>query len=174
MTKECAIFAGGCFWCMVEPFEEKKGVLTVTSGYTGGDFNSPTYEQVCQHITGHTEAVEIIFDNEEISYEELLELYWQSTDPTDALGQFVDRGDNYRPVIFYQSENQHLIAENSKVNLEKSGIFERPIVTSIEKATKFWPAEEKHQAFYKKHPKEYSEEIAERRRFLMEHWHDVL
>src|SRR5215469_4787555 len=93
MATERAIFAGGCFWCMVEPFEARAGILTVTSGYTGGDWPNPRYEQVKQHITGHTEAIEIIFDNAVISYAELVELYWQTTDPTDAFGQFADRGD---------------------------------------------------------------------------------
>jgi peptide-methionine (S)-S-oxide reductase len=171
MATEKAIFAGGCFWCMVEPFEERDGILTVTSGYTGGDFSHPTYEQVKAHITGHTEAVEIIFDNEKISYSDLVELYWQTTDPTDAFGQFADRGDNYRPVIFYMSEEQREIAEKSKAQLQASGRFgDAQIITSIEAAKTFWLAEPYHQGFYKKHPEDYTEEIAERRQFILEHW----
>ena len=103
MATERAIFAGGCFWCMVQPFEEREGILSVTSGYTGGNVENPTYEQVKMHLTGHTEAVEIIFDNSKINYQTLVELYWTLTDPTDAFGQFEDRGDNYRPVIFVEN-----------------------------------------------------------------------
>ncbi|MGH2119135.1 peptide-methionine (S)-S-oxide reductase MsrA, partial [Aerococcus sp. L_32] len=106
MSKETAVFAGGCFWCMVQPFEEMDGIEKVTSGYTGGHKENPTYEEVCSGTTGHTEAVEIEFDNEKISYSELLDIYWQQTDPTDAMGQFVDRGDSYRPEIFVNSEEQ--------------------------------------------------------------------
>ena len=100
MTKK-AVFAGGCFWCMVKPFEEQPGIISVTSGYTGGHVPNPTYEQVTTGTTGHTEAVEIEYDPEVISYDQLVEIYWQQTDPTDALGQFADRGDSYRPVIYY-------------------------------------------------------------------------
>ncbi|PCR99776.1 peptide-methionine (S)-S-oxide reductase MsrA [Lactococcus fujiensis] len=170
MATEKAIFAGGCFWCMVQPFEERDGILTVTSGYTGGDFEFPTYEQVKQHVTGHTEAVEIIFDNEKVNYSDLVELYWQTTDPTDAFGQFEDRGDNYRPVIFYTNEQQRILAEQSKATLQASGRFDEDIVTKIEPAKTFWPAEAYHQGFYRTHPKEYKEEIQDRRAFILEHW----
>lgn len=173
MSKERAIFAGGCFWCMVEPFEERAGILSVTSGYTGGDYENPTYEKVKMHITGHTEAVEIFFENDTVSYEELIELYWQTTDPTDAFGQFADRGDNYRPVIFYTSDKQRDIAEESKKVLQDSGRFDSQIVTSIEPATKFWPAESFHQGFYKKHPEDYRKEISERRQFILKHWSET-
>ncbi|MFC4651831.1 peptide-methionine (S)-S-oxide reductase MsrA [Lactococcus nasutitermitis] len=173
MATEKAIFAGGCFWCMVQPFEEQKGILTVTSGYTGGDFAHPTYEQVKQHITGHTEAVEIIFDNTLVSYQDLVQLYWQTTDPTDAFGQFEDRGDNYRPVIFYTSEEQKKIAQASKIALQESEKFEKPIVTSIEPAKEFWVAESYHQGFYRKHPEDYKEEIQGRRDFILSHWNDT-
>ncbi|MDN5830595.1 MAG: peptide-methionine (S)-S-oxide reductase MsrA, partial [Tetragenococcus halophilus] len=108
--KQRAIFAGGCFWCMVHPFDEQPGIYSVVSGYTGGHVENPTYEQVVTKTTGHTEAVEIIFDPEIISYKDLVELYWQQTDPTDAFGQFQDRGDNYRPVIYYLNEEQKEIA----------------------------------------------------------------
>lgn len=149
---ERAIFAGGCFWCMVQPFEEQDGILSVRSGYTGGHTENPTYEDVCGGRTGHTEAVEIIFDETKISYADLVELYWAQTDPTDAFGQFEDRGDNYRPVIFYEDDRQKAIAEQSKARLEASGRFDRPIVTRIEPAQPFYEAEEYHQAFYRKNP----------------------
>ncbi|MGT2929141.1 peptide-methionine (S)-S-oxide reductase MsrA [Streptococcus dentasini] len=167
---ERAIFAGGCFWCMVQPFEEQEGILSVRSGYTGGYVENPTYEEVCSHTTGHTEAVEIIFDENQVSYEELVELYWAQTDPTDAFGQFEDRGDNYRPVIFYTTDEQKAIAEKSKANLAASGRFEAPIVTSIEPAQTFYLAEDYHQEFYKKNPERYAQSSRLRHRFLEEHW----
>ena len=108
--KDTAIFAGGCFWCMVKPFDSQPGILKVVSGFTGGHVPNPTYQQVTTGTTGHTEAVEITFDPEVISYEELVAIYWQQTDPTDAFGQFADRGDSYRPVIFYNSEEQKAVA----------------------------------------------------------------
>ena len=168
--KERAIFAGGCFWCMVKPFEEHDGVLSILSGYTGGTTVNPTYEDVISHDTGHTEAVEIIFDNEKIDYNDLLDIYWQQTDPTDAFGQFQDRGDNYRPVIFYENDRQKKLAEKSKENLEKSGRFTDPIVTSIEEAKPFYPAEDYHQAFYKKNPLRYALSSQLRHDFLEENW----
>ncbi|MBM7635802.1 peptide-methionine (S)-S-oxide reductase [Streptococcus saliviloxodontae] len=134
---ERAIFAGGCFWCMVQPFEERDGVLSVLSGYTAGHVPNPTYEEVCQKTTGHTEAVEIIFDPEKITYQDLVTIYWAQTDPTDAFGQFEDRGDNYRPIIFYANDVQKDIAEQSKASLEASGRFTKPIVTRIEPAQPF-------------------------------------
>lgn len=136
--QERAIFGGGCFWCMVEPFETKPGIISVLSGYTG-----------------HVEGVEIIFDTRIVSYEELVELYWQLTDPTDALGQFQDRGTQYRPIIFVQNTKQKKIAETSKQQLIESGKYKRPIVTEIQQASIFWPAENYHQQFYKKQPKRY-------------------
>lgn len=147
---DTAIFAGGCFWCMVEPFDTLDGVEKVVSGYTGGHVANPTYEEVCTGKTGHTEAVEITYDPSKISYEELLNYYWQVTDPTDAMGQFQDRGDNYRPVIFYNSEAQKEAAEKSKQELAESSRFDKPIVTKIEEAKPFYPAEDYHQGFYKK------------------------
>ncbi|WEV45890.1 peptide-methionine (S)-S-oxide reductase MsrA [Streptococcaceae bacterium ESL0687] len=170
---ERAIFAGGCFWCMVEPFEEQDGVISVLSGYTGGHTVNPTYEDILTHKTGHTEAVEIIFDNEKISYENLVELYWQQTDPTDAFGQFQDRGDNYRPVIFYEDDRQKEIAEASKKRLQDSGRFTKPIVTSIEKAQTFYPAEDYHQAFYKTNPGRYALSSGLRHKFIEDNWKDA-
>lgn len=168
--KERAIFAGGCFWCMVQPFEEQNGIISVLSGYTGGTTANPTYEDVLTHKTGHTEAVEIIFDNDVIDYKDLVELYWQQTDPTDAFGQFQDRGDNYRPVIFYEDERQKEIAEESKKELQESGRFDKPIVTTIEPAQTFYPAEEYHQAFYKKDPLRYALSSGLRHDFLEKKW----
>ena len=166
-----ATVAGGCFWCMVEPFDTVDGVEKVVSGYTGGHVANPTYEQVCSGTTGHTEAVEITFDPAKISYDQLLNYYWQVTDPTDAMGQFQDRGDNYRPVIFYNSPAQKEAAEKSKQRLQASGKFDKPIVTKIEPAKPFYPAEEYHQDFYKKDPLRYAmEEAGGRAKFIKEHW----
>ncbi|WP_461197996.1 peptide-methionine (S)-S-oxide reductase MsrA [Enterococcus sp. N249-2] len=154
--KDTAIFAGGCFWCMVKPFDSLPGIEKVVSGFTGGHVPNPSYQGVTTGTTGHTEAVEITFDPALISYDELVSIYWQQTDPTDAFGQFADRGDSYRPVIFYNSEEQKDIAERSKANLQASGRFEGPIVTSIEPAEPFYPAEEYHQDFYKKNAAHYN------------------
>ncbi len=159
---EKALFAGGCFWCMVEPFDTQPGIESVVSGYAGGHVKNPTYEQVKSQTTGHTEVVEITFNPEKMSFEKLVEIYWQVTDPTDASGQFMDRGDSYRPVIYYYSENQKRIAEFSKKNLEDSGRYKEPIVVTIEKAPTFWPAEEEHQDFYKKNKERYQQEKTER------------
>lgn len=153
--QERAIFAGGCFWCMVEPFETRSGIVSVLSGYTGGSVEHPTYDQVISGSTGHVEAVEIIFDTRIISYRELVELYWGISDPTDAFGQFQDRGNQYRPIIFVQNAQQRQIAEQSKESLKDSGKYKEPIVTEIQAATKFWPAENYHQEFYNKQPKRY-------------------
>lgn len=161
-----AIFAGGCFWCMVEPFETKPGIIAVLSGYTGGHVDSPTYEQVLGGYTGHVEAVEIIFDTRIWSYEALVELYWQLTDPTDGDGQMADRGSNYRPVIFFMNEEQREIAEREKKELAESGKYKRPIVTAIEPATTFWLAENFHQQFYRKNPKRYKKMKRTRQQLL--------
>ena len=172
MATETAIFAGGCFWCMVHPFDQQPGSIKVVSGYTGGHVANPTYEQVCSHTTGHTEAVEITFDPAVISYAELVEIYWRQTDPTDAMGQFQDRGDSYRPVIFVNSDQQRVIAEASKEKLIASGRFNEPIVTQIEAAKPFYPAEEYHQDFYKKEP--WRAELGEvkRKAFIQAKWSD--
>ncbi|WP_086313047.1 peptide methionine sulfoxide reductase MsrA [Enterococcus sp. 7F3_DIV0205] len=167
---EKAIFAGGCFWCMIQPFDTQPGIHSVVSGYTGGHVANPTYEQVLSHTTGHTEAVEIEFDPLVMPYEKLVEIYWQQTDPTDALGQFEDRGDNYRPVIFYTNEEQKKIAEKSRRELQESGKFSEPIVTSIEPASIFYPAEEYHQDFYQKDPKRYEQAHLNRANFIEENW----
>nr|WP_088810976.1 peptide-methionine (S)-S-oxide reductase MsrA [Listeria goaensis] len=162
-----AIFAGGCFWCMVEPFETKPGIISVLSGYTGGHVPHPTYEQVSGGYTGHTEAVEIIFDTEIVSYLELVTLYFQLTDPTDELGQMADRGSNYRPAIFVINAEQREIAEHYKQHLIDSNLYKRPIVTAIEPASTFWPAENFHQQFYRKNPKRYRKIKRARKQFLL-------
>ncbi|SFH59830.1 peptide-methionine (S)-S-oxide reductase MsrA [Pisciglobus halotolerans] len=168
---ETAIFAGGCFWCMVSPFDQRPGIKKVISGYTGGITENPTYEQVKTQATGHTEAVEITFDSTIISYAELVEIYWQQTDPTDAMGQFQDRGSNYRPVIFVQNKEQRSVAEMSKRQLEQSGKFKQPIVTMIEAAEPFYPAEEEHQDFHRKNPERYQQEKEERAVYLSKESH---
>lgn len=152
---EKATFAGGCFWCMVKPFDELPGIETVISGYTGGTVAYPTYQEVCSGTTGHYEAVQITFDPAIFSYRELLELFWQQIDPTDAGGQFYDRGQSYQTAIFYQNEEQRKMAEASKEQLELSGRFSKPIATPILEAKEFYPAEDYHQYYYKKEPQRY-------------------
>ena len=170
--KDTAIFAGGCFWCMVKPSDSLPGILSVVSGFTGGHVPHPTYQEVTTGTTGHTEAVEITFDPEQITYEELVAIYWQQTDPTDAFGQFADRGDSYRPVIYYNSEEQRKIAEASKAALQASGRFTDPIVTTIEPAEPFYPAEDYHQDFYKKNTAHYNayREGSGRAGFIRQNW----
>lgn len=153
--QEIAILAGGCFWCMVKPFDQWDGVESVISGYTGGHLANPTYKDVCTGTTGHTEAVKITFDPSIISFEEILAIYWQVMDPTDADGQFADRGSSYRPEIFYTTPEQKDIAEASKTALDQSGRFDRPIVVPITTASEFYEAEDYHQDFYKKDPVHY-------------------
>ena len=146
-----AVFAGGCFWCMEPPFENTRGVLTVTAGYTGGRTEKPSYKEVCSGQTGHYEAVEVIYDPDQVSYEELLRVFWQQVDPTDPGGQFADRGSQYGTAIFYFDEEQRQLAEKSKKTLAQSGIFKKPVVTAILPAEPFYRAEEEHQDYYKKH-----------------------
>jgi len=158
---------------MVQPFETMNGIQKVVSGYTGGHVPNPTYEQVKAQETGHTEAVLIIYDERVFSYEELLEIYWQQTDPTDAMGQFMDRGDSYRPVIFYYDEDQKAKAEASKKQLQDSNNYDKPSVVTIEKAGAFYPAEEEHQQFYKKNPAVYAREKEQRRQWAESHSQEV-
>lgn len=169
---EKATFAGGCFWCMVKPFDSLPGIESVISGYTGGHTVNPTYREVCTGTTGHTEAVQITYDPELFPYKDLVEVYWQQTDPTDASGQFVDRGDSYRPVIFYHNEEQRQTAEASKKALQESGRFNKPIVVTIEPAVTFYPAEEYHQDFYKKDKSHYQNYRSHsgRDQFIRSHW----
>lgn len=152
---EVATFAGGCFWCMEPPFEKLTGVQKVISGYTGGHKKNPTYEDVSYGSTGHVEAVQIHFDPAKISYQDLLEVFWRNVDPTDGGGQFVDRGDSYVTGIFVHNEEQKKQARESKRKLENSKRYDRKIVTPIIQATKFYPAEDYHQDYYKKNPIRY-------------------
>ena len=154
-TFETATFAGGCFWCMEPPFEKLEGVKAAVSGYTGGAKPKPTYEEVSAGGTGHAEAVQVTFDPKKVSYEKLLDVFWRSMDPTDASGQFADRGNQYRPAIFYHSEAQKKAAEASRDALGKSGRFVKPIATEITRAGDFYGAEEYHQDYYKKNPVRY-------------------
>jgi peptide methionine sulfoxide reductase msrA/msrB len=149
-----ATFAGGCFWCTEADFEKTLGVRAV-SGYTGGTKENPTYQEVSSGSTGHVEAVQVFYDPSKVTYEELLDTFWRHIDPTDPGGQFVDRGSQYRSVIFYHDEEQKELAEKSKEALSKSGKFSKPIVTEILKFTRFYEAEEYHQDYYKKNPLRY-------------------
>lgn len=172
MSKELATFAGGCFWCMVKPFDQMDGIDEVISGYTGGHVENPTYEQVCSETTGHLEAVQITFDPSIFPYEKIVELYWTLIDPTDPGGQFYDRGESYTTAIFYHSEEQKQIAEQSKKRLEESGKFNKPIAVKILPAKPFYPAEDYHQHYYKKNPLHYERyQIGSgRAAFIQQHW----
>jgi peptide methionine sulfoxide reductase msrA/msrB len=150
-----ATFAGGCFWCVESDFEKVDGVIEAISGYTGGDVSNPNYKQVSAGGTGHAEAVQVRYDPEKISYKELLDVFWRHVDPTDADGQFVDRGSQYRPAIFYHDQEQKRMAEASKAELEKSGRFTKPIATEIVPLGEFYVAEEYHQDYYDKNPLRY-------------------
>jgi peptide-methionine (S)-S-oxide reductase len=150
-----AIFAGGCFWCEETAFEGLPGILSVTSGYTGGQKKNPTYEEVSSGGTGHAESVEVVFDPAKTSYEKLLEVFWHNVDPFQKDGQFCDHGTQYRSAIFYRDEAQRKAAEESKRRLEEESRFKGKIVTQIVAASTFYPAEEYHQDFYKKNPVRY-------------------
>ena len=167
-----AIFAGGCFWCMEATFEQVPGVLSVTSGYTGGHVPNPTYEEVCRGDTGHYEAVLVRYDPERVSYRALLDVFWKHIDPTDPGGQFHDRGPQYRTAIFYLDESQKQLAEESKRALSTSGLFDAPIVTQIIPAGEFYPAEAYHQDYYKKNPSRFESysDASGRDQFLKETW----
>ncbi|NJP39345.1 peptide-methionine (S)-S-oxide reductase MsrA [Alkalicoccus luteus] len=169
-----ATFAGGCFWCMVEPFETQPGIEKVVSGYSGGTTANPTYEEVCSETTGHLEAVEITYNPDVFSYERLLELFWQQIDPTDPGGQFHDRGESYTTAIFYHDDEQKQLAEESKRKLNESGMFSKPVVTSIRPAEPFYEAEAYHQQYYRKHPLHYKmyKKGSGRQDFQLKHWRD--
>ncbi len=169
---ERATFAGGCFWCMESVFEKVPGVVEVVSGYTGGEMENPTYEEVSSGKTGHFEAVTVTYDPRRVSYEELLTVFWQNIDPTDPGGQFVDRGPQYRTAIFYHDERQKLLAGESKRALEASGRFSHPIVTEIRPLSVFYPAEEYHQDYYKKCPVRYElyRSLSGRDQFKKKYW----
>ena len=160
MTKDnnrlrVATFAGGCFWCTESDFEKVPGVVKAVSGYTGGKKENPTYEEVSSGTTGHVEAVQVYFDPSRVTYNDLLNYFWKHIDPTDPGGQFVDRGSQYRSVIFYHNDEQKKLAEKSKEELGKSGKFDKPIATEIIRFAKFYEAEEYHQDYYKKNPYRY-------------------
>lgn len=167
-----AVFAGGCFWCTESDFEKVEGVIDVISGYTGGTMPNPTYEQVCTGSTGHLEAVKVIYDPSKITYEELLDIFWRHIDPTDAGGQFTDRGTQYGSAVFYTTEEERKSAENSKKNLAAMGPFTEEIRTEILQLGPFYPAEPYHQNYYKKNPSHYNayRSGSGRDRFLKEVW----
>jgi peptide-methionine (S)-S-oxide reductase len=152
---EKATFAGGCFWCMEHPFDEIPGVVSVTSGYTGGQKKNPTYEEVSAGGTGHAESVQVVYDPARVTYEKLLNVFWHNIDPTAKDRQFCDSGRQYRSAIFYHNEEQHRLALQSKSLLEKNKTFKEPVVTEIVQATEFYPAEDYHQHYYKKNPIRY-------------------
>jgi peptide methionine sulfoxide reductase msrA/msrB len=152
---ETATFAGGCFWCVESAFEGIPGVISVVSGYTGGSKVNPTYEEVSSGTTGHAEAVQVTYDSKKVTYRQLLDVFWKQIDPTDRGGQFVDRGSQYRSGIFYHSDEQKRLAEESKAALAKSGRYDKPVITEITRAGTFYPAEEYHQDYYKKSPVRY-------------------
>jgi peptide methionine sulfoxide reductase msrA/msrB len=172
---DTATFAGGCFWCMEESFDELDGVKQVLSGYSGGHVKNPTYEQVGTGTTGHLESIQIVFDPAVISYGELLDIYWRQFDPTDAGGSFYDRGSQYLSAIFYHDAKQKIIAEVSKRELNSSGIFDKPIATKILKFDVFYPAEEYHQQYCKKNPVRYISyrNGSGRDQFIQSVWGDV-
>lgn len=169
---EKATFAGGCFWCMESAFEKVDGVVEVISGYTGGKAVDPSYEEVSSGTTGHYEAVQVIYDPEKISYENILNVFWRQIDPTDSGGQFADRGSQYRSAIFYHDEAQKASAQESKEELEQSGVFGGAIVTEIIPAGEFYPAEEYHQDYYIKNPVRYNlyTQGSGRKNFLKKQW----
>ena len=155
-NRETAIFGGGCFWCMEPPFEQVEGVIEVTAGYSGGDEVAPTYDQVASGLTSHLECVQVVYDPDLVSYRQLVEVFWHQIDPTDDGGQFADRGNHYRTAIFYNSDEQKRIAEESRAELDRSGVFDTPVVTSLLPAKPFYPAEEHHQDYYRKNVPHYS------------------
>ncbi len=169
-----AIFAGGCFWCMEPPFDKLDGVVSTTSGYIGGMRVNPTYEQVSAGGTGHTEALKIVYDPAKVTYEKLLHVFWRNHDPLTANGQFCDHGSQYRPGIFYATDEEKRLALASKAALERSGRLKQPIVTEITRATAFYPAEDYHLDYYLKNPIRYTfySTSCGRARRLKELWGD--
>lgn len=153
---QTAIFGGGCFWCLQQPFEEQQGVVEVVVGYTGGTTENPDYQQVASGQTDHLESVKVTYDPERTDYRDLVDIFWRQIDPTDDGGQFADRGNHYRTAIFYTSAEQKRIAEESKRDLERSNMFEHPIVTRILPATTFYEAEKYHQRYYQKNSAHYA------------------
>ena len=154
-TLEIATFAGGCFWCVESDFDSVAGVVRTVSGYTGGHVENPTYKQVSSDTTGHREAVQIYYDPQRVTYADLLGIFWRSVDPTDPGGQFCDRGKSYTTAVFVDSARQRRLAEASKRTIEQSGVLTQPVVTTIETAGAFYPAEDYHQDYYNKNPLRY-------------------
>lgn len=169
---ERATFAGGCFWCMQHPFDQLEGVISTVVGYTGGNVENPAYEEVSSGRTGHAEAIEIWYDPSLLSYASLLQVFWRNIDPTAMNRQFADVGSQYRTAIFYHTEEQKNLAESSKKELEKSGKFNKPIVTEIVPASAFYKAEDYHQKYYEKNPTQYNRYKygSGRERYLKETW----
>jgi len=167
-----AYFAGGCFWCMVSPFDVFEGVISVVSGYMGGDPNKAAYNEVKSQTSGHYEVIEITYDSRIISYNKLLEAFWRQIDPTDDEGQFQDRGSSYRTAIFYTDEEQRDLAQISKARLEESQRFDSPLVTPIIQASQFFTAEDYHQNYYKTNPEDYKLDRSKsgRDEFIKKHW----
>lgn len=167
-----AYFAGGCFWCIEAKFEQIPGVLEAVSGYSGGDVDNPSYEQVCSGSTGHREAVKVIYDPDQVTYTQLVEAFWAMFDPTDAGGSFADRGHQYSSAILYQTDKERRIAEESRRNLDSSGRYDRPVATAIEPLTNFYAAEEWHQDYYRKNPQRYESysALSGRESHIARHW----
>lgn len=172
ILKNKATFAGGCFWCMVAPFQNMPGVEGVVVGYTGGSLPNPTYEAVCNGGSGHYEAVQVYFDPDQVSYAKLLEVFWQQIDPTDAGGQFYDRGESYRTAIFYHDEEQQRAALDSIQEISASGRFKSAVVTKVLPAKEFYPAEDYHQFYHEKNPLHYKgyRMASGRDAFIRRHW----
>jgi peptide methionine sulfoxide reductase msrA/msrB len=169
-----AVFAGGCFWCIQPAFDKAKGVIKTVVGYSGGSEPNPTYELVASEKTGHRESIQITYDPAKISYDQLLEIYWRQIDPTQADGQFTDIGPSYRAAIFYGSDDEKRVAETSKEELAGSGKFNKPIVTEILPAMKFYPAEVYHQKYYQQNPEHFEafEEGSGRTSFKKKAWRE--
>jgi methionine-S-sulfoxide reductase len=167
-----AVFAGGCFWCIQPAFDKAKGVIKTVVGYCGGTEPNPTYERVSSEKTGYRESIQITYDPAEISYDQLLDIYWRQIDPTQADGQFTDIGPSYRAAIFYGNDDEKKIAEASKEKLAHSGKFNKPIVTEILPAMKFYPAEEYHQKYYQQNPERFEafEQGSGRESFKKKNW----
>jgi len=167
-----AIFGGGCFWCMQQPYDNLKGVKKTYTGYSGGKTENPTYEEVASRTTGHVESVLVVYDPKEVTYTQLLKTFWMNVDPTQENGQFADRGSEYRTVIFYGDQEEQKLAEESKKELADSGKFNKPIVTAIEPAATFYRAEEEHQEYYKKNAVHYKlyKMGSGRAAFIHENW----
>lgn len=167
-----ATFAGGCFWCMQPPFQQIGGVTGVVAGYSGGTKPNPSYEEVSSGTTGHLEAVQVTYDPENISFEKLLEVFWTQIDPTDSEGQFADKGSQYKTAIFYHDEEQKRVAEISKKHFDDSGKFKKPVATEIRPYKNFYPAEEYHQNYANKNPREYElyKTYSGRKAFIDKFW----